>query len=87
MHKADEIAPLVAVLHRRKRTLPVDTPGLVQDGLEPNAVFVDRPEFDGGVGEGRGHLTQEWAKMRLERGLRHRVCLYVAWARLEEARA
>ena len=66
-------------------TLPVDTPDLVQDGLEPNAMFVDRPQLDGGVGKGRGHLAQQRAKTRLEGGLRHGVGLHMAWARLEEA--
>jgi hypothetical protein len=46
MDKADEVAPRVAVLHRRERPLAVETPDLVQDRLEANAVFVDRPEFD-----------------------------------------
>ena len=84
MDEAHQIAPFVAVLHGSEGTLAVDTPDLVQDGLQANAVFVDRPQLDGGVGEGRRHLAQQRAQTRLEGGLRHWVCLDVAWARLEE---
>jgi hypothetical protein len=57
MDQADEIAPLVAVWDRSQRTPPIDTPRLVQDGLEPNAMLVDRSQLDGGVREGPGHLA------------------------------
>jgi hypothetical protein len=47
----DEIASLVAVLHGSQPTLPLDAPGLVQDGLEADAMLVDGPQLDGGVGK------------------------------------
>ena len=46
MDEADEVAPVVAVLDGRQWTLAVETPHFVQDGFQPDAVFVDRPEFD-----------------------------------------
>ena len=52
MDEADEVTPVVAVLHRGRGPLPVETPDLVQDGLEANAVLIRRPELDLGVGEG-----------------------------------
>ena len=85
MDKADQVAPLVAVLDRSEGTLPVDTPDLVQDGLEPNAVFVHGPQLDERLRKGRGHLAQQRAQTRLEGGLRHGVRLHMAWTRLEEA--
>src|SRR5262245_52917877 len=87
MDEADEVALLIAVLHGSQRTLPVGTPDLVQDGLETDAVFVDRPQFDSGLGESTGHLAQQRAQMDLEGGLRLRVRLHMAWARLEKTRA
>jgi hypothetical protein len=82
-----EMAYVVAMLHRGEGTLSVDTPDLLQDGLEPNAMLVDGPELDAGVGESRRHLMEQRAQTRLEQGLRHGVSLHVAWAWLEEARA
>ncbi len=66
MDKADEIAPLVAVLHGSEGTLPVETPDLVQDRLEPDAVFVDRPELDLRVREGGRDLAEERAELFLK---------------------
>ena len=54
LDEADEVAPLVAVLDRGDRSLPVETPDLLQDRLQPDAVLVGRPELDLGVGEGGG---------------------------------
>jgi hypothetical protein len=54
------------MLYGSQRTLPVETPHLVQDGLEPDAMLVDRPQFNGGVREGSGHLAQQRTQMCLE---------------------
>src|SRR5215470_14988167 len=42
MHKADEAAPLSAMLHVGERTLPIRAPDLVEVRLQPDTVFVDR---------------------------------------------
>ena len=65
MDKAQQIAPLVAMLDRSQRTLAVDTPDFVQDRLQPDAVFVDRPEFDAGLREGGRDLPEERAEVFL----------------------
>lgn len=78
MHKSYEVAPLKAVLHWGERVLPVDTPGLVQKGLEPDAVFVHCPQLDDAVRECRGNFAQEGAQSRLEGRLRHRIGLEMA---------
>jgi hypothetical protein len=54
LHKADQGAPLEAVLHWGEGPLPVETPDRVQDRLEPNAVLVDGPELDARLGEDMG---------------------------------
>src|SRR5260370_11587393 len=59
MDKADEGAPVVAMLHWRDGTLAVETPDLVQDRLAADPVLVDRPEFDLGVRESRGDRPQQ----------------------------
>jgi hypothetical protein len=46
MDKAHKIAPIVAMLHRRGRAYAVETPDLLEDRLQPDAVLVDRPELD-----------------------------------------
>ena len=43
--RADEVAPLIPMLHRSQGTLVVDTPHFVQDRLEPNAMFVHGPQL------------------------------------------
>jgi hypothetical protein len=85
VYEADQIAPVIAVLDRSERALAVKTPDFVQDRLQPDAVFVDRPELDGCLREGSGHLAQERTQPRLEGLLRLRIGLDMAWARLEEA--
>ena len=57
MDEAHEVSPLIPMLDRGKRTLVVQTPHLVQDGLQPNAVFVDRPELDDAAWKGRDDLA------------------------------
>lgn len=85
MHETDKVAPLVGVLHRSQGTLAVKTPHVPQDGLQPDAMFVDGPEFDSGTRERRRDLAQQRAQARLEGGLRYWVCLDMAQAWLEEA--
>ena len=81
MDKADEVAPLVAMLDRRDGRWPSRAPDLAQDRFQPNAVFVDGPQLDGRVGEGRRDLAQQWAQTLLEVRLRLRVGLHMARAR------
>jgi hypothetical protein len=87
LHKAHQIAPLIAMLDRSQRTLLLDTPDLVQKGFEPNAVLVYGPELDGGLREGRGDLAQQGTQTRLEGGLRLWIGLDMAGTGLEEMRA
>jgi hypothetical protein len=87
MDKADEVAPLSPMLDRSERALTVQTPHLAQDRFEPNAMFVDRPEFDGAVWKRGDHFAQKRAQSRFEDRLRSGICLDVAWAWLKETRA
>lgn len=66
LDKADQIAPLEAMLHWRERPLAVETPDLLEDRLQANAVFVDGPEFDLGVGEGGGNRLDERTEVFLK---------------------
>lgn len=54
LNEAHHVAPLKAVLDRGDRAFAVEAPDLVEDRLQPDAVLVGRPEFDGRVGVGRG---------------------------------
>src|SRR5260370_33129007 len=81
MHEADEGAPREAMLDRGQRALAVNTPDLVQDGLEANAMLVDRPELNLRVREGDRHLPQHGAQVGPKLGLGHRVSPSAAnWA-------
>ena len=53
MHKTDEIPPIVAVLDRSRWAHAVETPHLLEDRFQPDAVLIDRPELDARLG-GRG---------------------------------
>ncbi len=46
MDEADQGAPGVAVLHRGRGPLPIETPDLVQERLQADAVLIDGPECD-----------------------------------------
>jgi len=59
----------------------------VEDGLEANATFVDRPTFYAGMQERCDYLAQERAQSCLEVGLRSGICLEMARTRLEKVRA
>jgi hypothetical protein len=62
MDEANEVAPGIAVLDRRERALPVETPDLVQDRLQADAMFVrevDGPQLDAGLWEGGGDGAQQ----------------------------
>jgi hypothetical protein len=52
--EAHQGAPVVAVLDRGNGALPVEAPDLVEDRLQPDAMFVRGPELDAGLGEGGG---------------------------------
>jgi hypothetical protein len=75
MDEADEVAPFGAMLHGSQGTLPVGTPHLVEDGLEPGAVFVDCPQLDDATRECGGNFAQQRAQSRLKSGLRSGICL------------
>lgn len=59
VHEGDQVAPCIAVLYRRQRPLTGEAPDLLQDGLEPDAVFVVGPDLDGGFGEGGRDLADK----------------------------
>ena len=59
MDKADQVAPVVAVLDRSEGTLSVKTPDLVQDRFQPDAVFIHGPQLNLRLREGCRHLAQE----------------------------
>lgn len=61
MDEADEIAPGEAVLYRGNWTLTNRRPDLAQQWLEADAVFVGRPQFDVGLGEGRRDCLEQWS--------------------------
>jgi len=63
VHEADDVAPLVAVLHRCQRALPVEAPDFVQDRFQADTVLVGRPELDLGLGESRGDGLDERADL------------------------
>lgn len=66
LDKADEVAPLVAVLDRSHWPMPNGRPDTAQDGLKPNAMLVDGPDRYLGLREGRGDLFEEWAELFLK---------------------
>ena len=59
MDEADEVAPFVAMLHWGDRAVSLGRPDPTQDRLEANAMFIDRPQLDLRLGEGRRHLADE----------------------------
>jgi hypothetical protein len=61
MDKADQLAPLEAMLDRSERALAVKAPDLVQEWLEADAMLVDRPDFDLGVRKRGRSLPQQGA--------------------------
>jgi hypothetical protein len=73
------------MLHGGEGTLSVNTPDLLQDRFEADAVFVSGLYLDDAVRECSGDLTQERAQSRLEGCLRHGVRLHMARAWLGEA--
>jgi hypothetical protein len=67
VNEPDKIAPFIAVLNWRHRPLSLGRPDPPQDRLEPDAVFVDRPHFDGGCRKRGRHLPQERPQFFLKR--------------------
>src|SRR5260221_1071856 len=87
MHEADEGAPREAMLDRGQRALAVNTPDLVQDGLEANAMLVDRPELNLRMRKRSRYLPEQGAQVGLELGLGHRVSPHVAGPRVQPTSA
>ena len=67
MDEADEVAPVVAMLHGREGTLSLGRPDPPQDWFEPNAMFVGRPQLDLSLGEGRRHFLDQRPQLFLKR--------------------
>ena len=65
MDEAHQVAPVIAMLHRRERAVAIEAPHFVQDRLQPNAVLVNGPEFNGGLREGRSDRLDERAELFL----------------------
>jgi len=63
MNEAHEVEPLIAVPHRGDGPFAVETPDFVEDRFQPDAVLVDRPELDRGVGEGGRDFAEERADL------------------------
>ena len=62
MDEADEVAPLIAMLDRRVlRALAGKGPDLLEDGLQADAVLVQRPRRDHRLRMGSGHITAQLA--------------------------
>ena len=59
MDEADQVAPGVAMLHRRDRSLPDRSPNATEEGLEANAMLIRRPQLDGSVRKRRCDLPHE----------------------------
>jgi len=81
MDKAHDVSPLIPMLHWGGRALAVETPHLVKNRLEPNAMLVDRPQLGRRLGERRGDLTQERTQTLLKVRLRLGVGVAMAWPR------
>ena len=45
MDKTDQVAPVIAMLHRSNGALPVKAPDLLQDRLEADAVLIHGPQL------------------------------------------
>jgi len=86
MDEPDKIAPFVTVLDGSDGTLLVQAPDLLQDGFQPDAMFVHRPHLNTRPREGGRHLAQQRTQTRLEGGLRHRVRVDMLWARRTQTR-
>src|SRR5258708_21244175 len=59
MDEPDQVAPVIAMLDRRARALPIEAPDLVQDGFQANAMLIGGPEFDLGVRKRGRHRAQQ----------------------------
>lgn len=64
--KTHKVAPFEAMLHRSQRALAVEAPDFVQDRLEPNAMFVDRPQLDLGAWKGGGYRSRKRTELFLK---------------------
>jgi hypothetical protein len=57
--KADEVAPVVAMLDGRGGPSPVKAPHLLEDRFQADAVLIDGPELDARLREGGCHRLDE----------------------------
>jgi hypothetical protein len=81
MHKAHQVAPVVAVLHGGQGTPLIQTPYFPQDRFQPNAMLVHGPQLNRGMRIGGGDLAQERTQTLLEVRLRLGGCMDMAWSR------
>lgn len=61
MDEAHQVEPLIAMLDRRVRALAGKGPDLLEDGLQADAVLVQRPRLDRRPRMGSGHITAQLA--------------------------
>jgi hypothetical protein len=61
----DEIAPVIAMLHRRAGPPPVEAPDLFEDRLQADAMLVDGPQLDTRLGEGGRDRLDDWPRLFL----------------------
>jgi len=80
MHEADDVAPFIAMLDRSDGALAGKRPDPLQNWLEPDPVFVNRPELDGRLGIGCRHRAQQRTQMLPEVFWGLRVGLHIARA-------
>lgn len=66
MDKADEVAPLVAVLHWGERPLATKRPDFGQDRFETDAMFIAGPDLHVGVRVGGGYIAAQLAEPPLK---------------------
>ncbi len=66
MDQARQVAPRIAMLDRGQGALAWKSPDALENGLQANAVFVERPGLDLGVREGRRDLAEERAEPPLK---------------------
>jgi len=66
MDEAHQVAPFEAVLHGGAGPLANRCPDAPEERFQANAMFVGGPELHLGVGEGRGHRSEQWSQFFLK---------------------
>ena len=63
MDEADQVAPLVAVLHGCNGAVSLGCPDPTQDRPQANTMFVSGPQLDLCLGEGCRHLLDQRSQL------------------------